>query len=350
MTGITPDTKLNDIRALPEMADYRKYLLYSAKDLFNVSPFDDGSVRDLGRIGWKPEGIVSGLDFFLKAIRNGRVSRFFVYPDTDEPYKNDVNLIRISPATPDGSRPFIVLCAGGGYQSVCTLVESLPTARHMVREGYTVFLMTYRAGVPEAAVKALEDLGAAISFLVSNAGTLGIDPARYAVGGFSAGANLVCNFGCAHIGWKRLGVPKPLCLFPVYTVIDLKAEAARNENGGFAQVMLGEKWREKLDEYNVAEPHRRRLSPLLYRVRQGRQSRASRQFRADEAVAGRSGRAMRARRGRARVPRLRGRHGYGRGGLAAARSRVHGIHYGKDRMTGMRRQPPVFRSPASESI
>lgn len=253
MTGITPDTKLNDIRALPEMADYRKYLLYSAKDLFNVSPFDDGSVRDLGRIGWKPEGIASGMDFFLKAVRNGRVSRFFVYPDTDEPYKNDVNLIKISPDAPDRSRPFIVLCAGGGYESVCTLVESLPTARHMVGEGYTVFVMTYRAGVPEAAVKALEDLGAAISFLVSNAGTLGIDPARYAVGGFSAGANLVCNFGCAHIGWKRLGAPKPLCLFPVYTVIDLKAEAGRNENGGFARVMLGEKWREKLDEYNVAD-------------------------------------------------------------------------------------------------
>ena len=253
MDKITLDTKLADIWDLPGMEPYYKYMLYTPHEIYKNSPFANGTVKDLGMIGWKPEGILAGLRFFLEKIDGGRVEQYRIYPGTDDPYKKDVNLIQISPETPDAGRPFIVLCAGGGYKSVCTLVESLPTAAHMVRAGYTVFLLTYRVDVPAAAVLALDDMAEAVKWLFGHARELGINPSLYAVGGWSAGANLVSNWGCANIGWKRFGAPKPLCMFPIYTVVDIKSEASRNENGGFARAMLGDAWREKLDSFNVVD-------------------------------------------------------------------------------------------------
>ena len=253
MTGITLDTKLRDIYALPQMRPYARYMLYTPGEDPENSWHAPYTVQGLEKIGWRPAGILAGLEFFLKAIDEGRVRQDFLYPGTEDPYKKDVNLIRISPAAPDRTRPCMLLCAGGGYGSVCSLVESLPTGRHMSEAGCEVFLLTYRVRIPEAAVKALDDLAAAVKWLTDHADELGTDPARLCVGGWSAGANLVSNWGYANIGWKRFGAVKPLCLFPVYTVIDVKTEARWDEKGGFAGIMLGDAWRDRLDDYNVAE-------------------------------------------------------------------------------------------------
>ena len=110
MDKITLDTKLADIWDLPEMEPYYKYMLYTPHEIYKNSPFANGTVKDLGIIGWKPEGILAGLRFFLERIDGGRVEQYRIYPGTDDPYKRDVNLIQISPETPDADRPFIVLC------------------------------------------------------------------------------------------------------------------------------------------------------------------------------------------------------------------------------------------------
>ena len=265
MNGITLETKLRDIYALPEMKPYARYMIYTPGEDPETSWHAELTVGGLEKIGWRPGGILAGLEFFADAMENGRVRQYFLYPGTEDPYKKDVNLIHISPAAPDKSRPVMLLCAGGGYQSVCTLVESLPTAQHMSEAGCEVFLLTYRVRIPEAAIKALNDLAAAVKWLTDRSGELGLDPARLCVGGWSAGANLISNWGCSNIGWKRFGAVKPLCLFPIYTVIDVKAEARRDDKGGFAGVMLGEAWRKRLDEYNVAE-HIDRDYPPCYIV------------------------------------------------------------------------------------
>ena len=256
MTRITVDTKMADLMNLPELAPYRRYLLYTPQGVSGGDPLRDAAVRDLSAIGWSPEGIEAGMNCFLQALEAGRVDQYFIYsPEEcgDDANKKDVNLIRLSPAEADPDKPIVVLCAGGGYQAVCTMVEALPTARHMVEAGYTVFMLTYRVAVPQAAIAALDDLAAAIRWLGAHAGELGVDAARYAIGGYSAGANLISNWGCANIGWKRYGAPKPLCMYPIYTFIDLKAESHRNEQAGIIPPMLGENWRELIDEYNVVD-------------------------------------------------------------------------------------------------
>ncbi len=256
MKMITADMKLADLMKLPALQPYRRFMIYSPREDVSINQFLDARISDLAKIGWSPEGITAGLNGFLCAAAEDRVKLHFIYPEAecaDDPNKKDVSLIQIAPVKPDPEKPFIILCAGGAYLNVCTMVEALPTARHMVDAGYTVFLMTYRVSVPKAAMLALDDLAAAVRWLENHAAMLGIDSARYAIGGYSAGANLISNWGCAHIGWKHYGAPKPLCLFPIYTYIDLKDGSDRKEDGGILSLMLGDDWREKLGQYSVAE-------------------------------------------------------------------------------------------------
>ena len=256
MKPVTIDTKMSDLLALPELQPYRRYMLFTPKGAPANDPLRDAAIRDLAKIGWSPEGIAAGMNCFLTALEAGRAAQYFVYDEADcldDAEKKDVNLIRLSPEQADPGKPIVVLCAGGGYGAVCTMVEALPTARHMVEAGHTVFMLTYRVALPQAALRALDDLAAAIRWLGDHAAELGIDASRYAIGGYSAGANLISNWGCPGIGWRHYGAPKPLCMFPVYTFIDLKAESHRNEQGGILAPMLGENWRDELDKYNVVD-------------------------------------------------------------------------------------------------
>lgn len=76
----------------------------------------------------------------------------------------------------------------------------------------------------------------------------------YVVGGYSAGGNLVCNYGATNIGWKAAGLPKPICLFPIYPFMDLMDWQDRNEDAAeLLKQRLGSLDEKLIHEYNVAE-------------------------------------------------------------------------------------------------
>lgn len=264
MERFTQESTMGDVFMAPEFASISKYLMFSPNPPEipeGQEGFGRAPLSGLARIGWSPEGIVKGLNFLVEEIEAGRMEQYFVYEEADcadAPMKADVNLIRLLPENPkeekDGKKvPYILLAAGGAYNSVCTMVEALPTARHMVEMGYQVFLFTYRVGYQGVTPHALDDLAAAIAYIGRHAEQFGIDPERYAVGGYSAGANLISNFGTGNIGWKRFGLPKPICMFPIYTFIDLKAESKRDERGGLVSAMFEGDFTKYLDDYNVVE-------------------------------------------------------------------------------------------------
>ena len=150
----------------------------------------------------------------------------------------------------------IVLASGGGYNSVCNLAESFPTASHFVEKGYSVFALSYRVSCERTMIMALEDLKKAVRWLFQNDTKPGYDLRQhgYAVGGYSAGGNLVCNYGAPNIGWKAAGLPKPVCLFPIYPFMDLMDWQDRNEDAAeFLKQRLGSLDEELIHEYNVAE-------------------------------------------------------------------------------------------------
>lgn len=104
MKKITIRTTLREIYALPELAPYSKYLIYSPLDEpqdENGRSFSDTALQDLRSVGWSPEGIAAGVNFLLDCVSRNRVRQHFVYPDDEKAGKRDVNLLQIDPEQSD---------------------------------------------------------------------------------------------------------------------------------------------------------------------------------------------------------------------------------------------------------
>jgi acetyl esterase len=86
--------------------------------------------------------------------------------------------------------PLLVYFHGGGWV-LCDLDTHDQTCRFIAREaGVRVLAVDYRLAPEDPFPAALDDAVAAVRFAIEEAGRLGADPARVAVGGDSAGANL----------------------------------------------------------------------------------------------------------------------------------------------------------------
>ena len=252
---VTVETTLDEILALPEMAPYRRFMVYAPahvpEDELPTHGIRQLPLRAVGGLGWSAKGIAEGMDSFLEAIGEGRVSQHFVYEDSDDPAECDVNLIRILPTCPDPTKPFVILCSGGSYKNVCTLGEGITVGRHLSEAGYQVFLLTYRVSVPEALPHALDDVAASLGWITGHADELELDPGRYAIAGFSAGGNLACTWGLPDVGWRTHGMSRPLCVLAIYANTDLDLESRRTVSYGALPRMLGENWRGRMAAYDV---------------------------------------------------------------------------------------------------
>lgn len=95
------------------------------------------------------------------------------------------------PAYQDGSA--VILVPGGGYGFLSIDNEGEEQARWLTERGVTCFILYYRLpgeGWADRALVPLQDLQRAVRLVRHRAGEFGIDPARVAVLGFSAGGHL----------------------------------------------------------------------------------------------------------------------------------------------------------------
>jgi acetyl esterase/lipase len=112
--------------------------------------------------------------------------------------------------------PFAVIAPGGGFAYVASLHEGFPYAVEISNRGYNAFVLKYRAG--QGGRIATEDLAAALSFILRNAGTLDVATTDYSLWGSSAGARMAAaigSHGTAPFGGSAL--PKPSALVLLYT-------------------------------------------------------------------------------------------------------------------------------------
>ena len=202
MTHITLTTKIGDIFQLPEIGELSSYLIYCLKkDIWldeHVNAIREKPLTAAEEINWSPGGIQRGMNFLLDELEKKRLKQHFIYTEeeaADDPQKKEVCLLEFQPEKIDPDRPVILLASGGGYSSVCNLAESFPTADHFVAKGYSVFALTYRVSRPKTMIVALEDMKKAVAWLFGHDTQLGynLKKSGYAVGGYSAGGNLVCN-------------------------------------------------------------------------------------------------------------------------------------------------------------
>lgn len=103
------------------------------------------------------------------------------------------------PAAGGRRKPALVICPGGGY-GFCSVREGAPVARAFARDGIDAFVVEYPCAPVPLGTRPLHTLSAAVAWVRAHAEELQIDPARIAVGGFSAGAHLA---GTLAVVWHR---------------------------------------------------------------------------------------------------------------------------------------------------
>ena len=114
---------------------------------------------------------------------------------------SEPELIFYPAAGPKQPRPTLLVCPGGGYYIVTTDIEGSEIALWLNGLGFNAAVLHYRVPgadipVPARRAPALEDAQRAMSLLRASAATLGIDPHRLGVIGFSAGAHLAARLSC----------------------------------------------------------------------------------------------------------------------------------------------------------
>jgi len=211
------DDSVDDLLQHPAFAGFGRFLL----------PWDDRRydlampLRNVGLLlpyheHVDPVVVVSALNRMVDDASIGRTIFYDVYTTAQkeaEPSRKDAGLFFFRGKS---GAPFAIIAPGGGFQYVASLHEGFPYAVEISNRGYNAFVLKYRAGQGGAAATA--DLAAAISFVLQNAGSLGVTTAGYSLWGSSAGARMVAAIG-SH-GTARFGgsdLRKPSALVTLYT-------------------------------------------------------------------------------------------------------------------------------------
>jgi acetyl esterase/lipase len=138
------------------------------------------------------------------------------------------------PARPNGAAVLVI--PGGGYVRVVMDKEGFEFARWLAARGYTACVLFYRLpgeGWASGPDTPLIDAQRAIRLVRHRAAGLGVDPARVATAGFSAGGH-VCSDLAARFAFPAYtpvdaadALPtRPWCAAPIYPVVSMDAAIA----------------------------------------------------------------------------------------------------------------------------
>ena len=172
-----------------------------------------------------------------------------------------VRLYRPASAPADALLPALVYAHGGGWVFGNLDSHDVLCAQLALEAGIAVFHVDYRLA-PEARFPgAFDDVVAALQWVAANGASVGIDPARLAIGGDSAGGNLAA---AASIWARDNGGPKLLMQLLAYPVTDAVArtESYRHFEDGYGLNAVTMEW--FFDHYTPEKANRGdwRVSPL----------------------------------------------------------------------------------------
>jgi acetyl esterase/lipase len=169
-----------------------------------------------------------------------------------DPARNDRAVVGVSvprlavfrPATPNGAS--LVAFPGGGYVRMAIDKEGYEIARLLAARGFTVFVLFYRLpgeGWADRADVPLQDAQRAMRVVRANARKYGLDPARVAAMGFSAGGHLCADLAARFAtrtydpvdAADRLSA-RPMIAAPIYPVVSMASSLA---HPGSRNALLG---------------------------------------------------------------------------------------------------------------
>lgn len=212
---------------LNEYSDFKElapYMVYCGSKNFPEAYYNYTFENKAEECGWNLQAILNGLSFLKEMRERKKAVLYPIYSEEESARteKENVNIVRLIPKNMDVEKPYIVLCAGGSYTSVGSMIESYPTANQMVERGYQVFVLTYRVAEKPVLPNALYDLAAAIRYIDAHAEEFCIKAGNYCVGGFSAGASVAANFGTRVAGYEQFGLSAPKIIFLIYVRVNVE--------------------------------------------------------------------------------------------------------------------------------
>ena len=214
----TKDMKLKEILSQPEFDDFRDYLFWQneeeAPEVWNgaMSQFEPR---------WNAAVMCGGLERIRQLRRAGKKVFYPLYDAAEAAARPELKKQAMFHFSIERKTKFAVVCAGGGYGAVCSMVEAFPTAKILNEMGYHAFVVNYRVGKSAKAPNPQEDLAKAVRFILEYAEELNVEKEGYAVVGFSAGGHLAASFGAESLGYLHYGLPKPGALFLAYPVVTM---------------------------------------------------------------------------------------------------------------------------------
>lgn len=205
------------------------------------------------RPSWIAKSIADGAKYTSQAAKDGRCRLIDFYTDEEKEQSPSKKYAKLIFMQGKKDMPFVIICAGGYFTSLCHFKESLPPAAALNKLGYNCFILNYRLAVPFP--KPIDDLAAAVKYILANAAELGVDKDGYAVMGFSAGGYIAAAFGTNELGAPKYDLPKPACVMGGYPLLELKVDnmdpAMMNK---LAALLLGHDWTQAdLDKYSLMD-------------------------------------------------------------------------------------------------
>ena len=169
--------------------------------------------------------------------------------------------IRIYTPNGEGPLPVVVFFHGGGF-TIGSLTSHDPVAHKLAAEsGAIVVAVEYRLAPEHKFPAAADDAWAATRWVVENAGRLGVDPARLAVGGDSAGGNLAAVVALMA---RDAGAPSIKFQALLYPVTDVGTETGSDRDFADGYLLTRDSMKWFFDHYlkSAEDAKDWRVSPL----------------------------------------------------------------------------------------
>lgn len=247
---ITASTTLKEVSALPEFANFSNYVMVCRPETW--AKMSGRPIVPPGTEATNPyaaERTVRGIERIRALINSGRQVAFDLWDDQEtsaDPTRANTKLF-FFPGKPGA--PFVLVIAGGGYQSVCNSMEGFPAAVELNDLGYNAFVLSYRVRTSSNTERALDDVAQAIAYIDKHREHFDVAP-DYAVMGFSAGAHLTAEWGTDNLGFSSRKARTPNALFLCYAPIDLHTvETAEDQR--FLNTVCSNRIHERIDTYCV---------------------------------------------------------------------------------------------------
>ena len=215
----TVNTKIGEITSQPEFQGHA----YMAGKFSGIGGVFSGMMKlsTMAKIvGWNARSMADGMNYLSTAAKKNKVF-YDIYTKEERAADPSKKLTGIAALTLKKKSKFVLVCAGGGYASVCSMVEAYPVIKELNDMGYAAFSMQYRCGKDAKAPNPMDDLARAVRFILEHAEELNVEKEGYAVMGFSAGGHLAASFGTESIGYAHYGLPAPAALMLCYPVITM---------------------------------------------------------------------------------------------------------------------------------